>query len=126
MTLRVECIFKLLKRTHVIICYIYRLKRDTSSSKKIAAIEAGLENSRLVCGKPPCTLLGYATLPLIGLVPETTLNTRGHVVKEVPLKPADPGCPQADIYKLGGHKGFEPSLCYGDVTLSIIYQPSDR
>ena len=50
----------------------------------------------------------------------------GHVVKIVSLKPPHPNCPEMRDHKLIPHKGFDMSLCYGDVTLSLIYQPQDR
>ncbi|ROT86077.1 PDZ domain-containing protein 8 [Penaeus vannamei] len=72
------------------------------------------------------TLMGYANLPLISLIPETTLNTQGHVTKILTLNPPHPKCPEMISDSLLTHKGFDMKLCYGDVMLSLTYQPQDR
>ncbi|CAL4067440.1 unnamed protein product [Meganyctiphanes norvegica] len=72
------------------------------------------------------TFVGYTNISLISLIPETSLNTQGHIVKVLTLSPPDPTCPEVGSHPLQSHKGFDPSLCYGDITLSLVYQPQDR
>lgn len=72
------------------------------------------------------TFLGYTNLSLISLIPETTLNTQGHIVKVLSLTPPDPTCPEVGSHPWLTHKGFDPKFCYGDITLSLVYQPHDR
>ncbi|KAK8407599.1 hypothetical protein O3P69_002273 [Scylla paramamosain] len=72
------------------------------------------------------TLVGFINLPFISLIPETTLNTQGHVIKILNLTPPHPKCPEVASDPLISHKGFNPNLCYGDVMISLTYQPQDR
>ena len=50
----------------------------------------------------------------------------GHIVKILPLKPPHPNSLEVKGHQLTPHKGFDPSLCYGDVMLSLVYQPQDK
>ncbi|XP_069191633.1 PDZ domain-containing protein 8-like isoform X1 [Procambarus clarkii] len=81
---------------------------------------------KVTAGLTDDTLTGYLNIPLISLIPETTLNTQGHVIKILTLNPPHPKCPEVSSDPLIPHKGFNPSLCYGDMMLSLTYQPQDR
>nr|XP_045609786.1 PDZ domain-containing protein 8-like isoform X3 [Procambarus clarkii] len=81
---------------------------------------------KVTAGLTDDTLTGYLNIPLISLIPETTLNTQGHVIKILTLNSPHPKCPEVSSDPLIPHKGFNPSLCYGDMMLSLTYQPQDR
>ncbi|KAK8749496.1 hypothetical protein OTU49_015396 [Cherax quadricarinatus] len=83
-------------------------------------------DDKATAGLTDDTLMGYVNIPLISLIPETTLNTQGHVIKILTLNPPQPKCPEVSSDPLIPHKGFNPSLCYGDMMLSLTYQPQDR
>ncbi|KAG0726676.1 PDZ domain-containing protein 8 [Chionoecetes opilio] len=72
------------------------------------------------------TLVGFVNLPFISLIPETTLNTQGHVIKILNLNPPHPKSREMACDPRMSHKGFNPSFCYGDVMMSLTYQPQDR
>ncbi|XP_045131499.1 PDZ domain-containing protein 8-like isoform X9 [Portunus trituberculatus] len=89
------------------------------------------EKAKTVCenvtgGLTDDILVGFINLPFISLIPETTLNTQGHVIKILNLTPPHPKCPEVASDPLISHKGFNPNLCYGDVMISLTYQPQDR
>lgn len=85
-----------------------------------------IHEDRVTAGLTDDTLVGYLNIPLISLIPETTLNTLGHVFKVVTLNSPHPKCPEASSDPLMSHKGYDPNLCYGDMMLSLTYQPQDR
>ncbi|KAK3853161.1 hypothetical protein Pcinc_040287 [Petrolisthes cinctipes] len=80
----------------------------------------------VTCGLSDDTLVAYMNLALITLIPDTTLTTQGHVTKLATLTSPHPKCPEMATDSLMSHKGFNPNLCYGDMTLSLTYQPQDR
>ncbi|KAB7498748.1 PDZ domain-containing protein 8 [Armadillidium nasatum] len=77
-------------------------------------------------GHPDCVLVGYVNIVISDLVEATKLNTQGCVTKVYTLEPADPNCTEVVNHPLMSHKGFEPSLCYGDITISVVHQTIDR
>ncbi|XP_076061177.1 PDZ domain containing 8 isoform X4 [Oratosquilla oratoria] len=110
--------------------------KDSKGKSTEMGKDPGYDNSNK--GNPKCkpsskdslypedTLVGYINIPLTCIIPETTSNTRGYVVKVFPLTPPDPKCPEMASSTLQQHKGFTPAFCYGDITLAITYQPVDR
>ncbi|KAK7073148.1 hypothetical protein SK128_011365 [Halocaridina rubra] len=92
--------------------------RDVEKSK--------LKEDKVVADVTEDTLVGYINMPVISLIPETTLNTQGHAVRILTLKPPHPKCPEVMGDPLNAHKGFDKNLCYGDIMLSLTYQPQDR
>ncbi|KAK4299670.1 hypothetical protein Pmani_028064 [Petrolisthes manimaculis] len=80
----------------------------------------------VTCGLSDDTLVAFMNLALVTLIPDTTLTSQGHVTKLAVLTPPHPKCPEMATDSLVSHKGFNPNLCYGDITLSLTYQPKDR
>ena len=95
-------------------------KRNRENEKTKIAFE------NVTGGLTDDTLVGFINLPFISLIPETTLNTQGHVIKILSLSPPHPKCPEVASDPLIPHKGFIPNFCYGDVMISLTYQPQDR
>lgn len=96
-------------------------RRKNSENEKMKTA-----NENVTGGLTEDTLVGFVILPLISLIPETTLNTQGHAIKILSLNPPHPKCPEVASDPLTSHKGFSPSFCYGDMMLSLTYQPQDR
>ncbi|KAG7169249.1 PDZ domain-containing protein 8-like isoform X3 [Homarus americanus] len=99
-------------------------ERERKKSKE--SEKSKTREEKVTAGLTDDTLMGYLNIPLISLIPETTLNTQGHVIKILTLNPPHPKCPEVASDPLIPHKGFTPSLCYGDMMLSLTYQPQDR
>lgn len=102
-----------------------RLK-DTENRRKNSETEKMKAAESVTGGLTEDTLVGYVILPLISLIPETTLNTQGHAIKILSLNPPHPKCPEVASDPLMSHKGYNPGYCYGDIMLSLTYQPQDR
>ncbi|XP_042870320.1 PDZ domain-containing protein 8-like isoform X1 [Penaeus japonicus] len=103
---------------------IKEFEKDRKKQKESEKAKA--KDEKVLAGLTEDTLVGFANLPLISLIPETTLNTQGHVTKILTLSPPHPKCPEMISDPLLTHKGFDMKLCYGDVILSLTYQPQDR
>ncbi|XP_047495442.1 PDZ domain-containing protein 8-like isoform X3 [Penaeus chinensis] len=103
-----------------------KTKENEKDRRKQKESEKAKAREEVLAGLTEDTLVGYSNLPLISLIPETTLNTQGHVTKILTLNPPHPKCPEMISDSLLAHKGFDMKLCYGDVMLSLTYQPQDR
>lgn len=80
------------------------------------------EPTNPMTGHPDHSLVGYVNIAISDLIPATQLNTQGCVTKVINFEPADPSCPEIVDHPLLPHKGFLPSLCYGDIMLTVIHQ----
>ncbi|XP_068221244.1 PDZ domain-containing protein 8-like isoform X3 [Palaemon carinicauda] len=100
--------------------------RDRDKRRIKETEKAKFKEDKVVADLTDDTLVGYVNIPIISLIPETTLNTQGHAVRILTLKPPHPKCPEVMCDPLTPHKGFDMNLCYGDVMLSLTYQPQDR
>lgn len=105
-------------------CKLKDNEKDRRKNSENEKLKTASEN--VAGGLTEDTLVGYVILPLISLIPETTLNTQGHAIKILSLNPPHPKCPEVASDPLNLHKGFNPSFCYGDMMLSLTYQPQDR
>ncbi|XP_066937776.1 PDZ domain-containing protein 8 isoform X2 [Macrobrachium rosenbergii] len=107
-------------------CKFMLRDRDKEKKKLKEAEKAKFKEDKVLADLTEDTLVGYVNIPIISLIPETTLNTQGHAVRILTLKPPHPKCPEVIGDPLTPHKGFDMNLCYGDVMLSLTYQPQDR
>ncbi|XP_064104198.1 PDZ domain-containing protein 8-like [Macrobrachium nipponense] len=107
-------------------CKFLLRDRDKEKRKLKEAEKAKFKEDKVLADLTEDTLVGYVNIPIISLIPETTLNTQGHAVRILTLKPPHPKCPEVIGDPLTPHKGFDMNLCYGDVMLSLTYQPQDR
>ncbi|XP_021364623.1 PDZ domain-containing protein 8-like [Mizuhopecten yessoensis] len=70
-------------------------------------------------------LLGHVSLPVPDICLDCLMTTQGDSQHTIPLVHADPraGASRAKFSNLASHKGFEPSLCNGDITLAFWHKP---
>ncbi|KAL5012622.1 hypothetical protein ScPMuIL_011173 [Solemya velum] len=70
-------------------------------------------------------LMGHVSLSLTDIALDCLMVLQGQTQQCVHLTPAEnkAGASRAKFSSFYGHKGFEPNLCYGDITLGLLHQP---
>ncbi|XP_012061392.1 PREDICTED: PDZ domain-containing protein 8 [Atta cephalotes] len=83
---------------------------------------------RVKGGETPPKLLGYINAPVKLILSQCCTSTTGHYLKCHALLPPDSASLATSYVRLQGYSGFDPTLCYGDILLSYVWescQPSD-
>ncbi|XP_032684766.1 PDZ domain-containing protein 8 isoform X2 [Odontomachus brunneus] len=84
---------------------------------------------RVKGGETPPRLLGYINAPIKLILAQCCTSTTGHYLKCHALLPPDSASLATSYVRLQGYSGFDPTLCYGDILLSYVWescQPSDQ
>lgn len=70
-------------------------------------------------------LLGHVSLPVPDICLDCLMTTQADTQHTIPLVHTDPraGASRTKFSNLASHKGFEPSLCNGDITLAFWHKP---
>ncbi|XP_019886364.1 PDZ domain-containing protein 8 isoform X2 [Ooceraea biroi] len=74
-------------------------------------------------------LLGYINAPVKLILAQCCTSTTGHYLKCHALLPPESASLATSYVRLQGYSGFDPTLCYGDILLSYVWescQPSDH
>ncbi|XP_011698495.1 PREDICTED: PDZ domain-containing protein 8 isoform X2 [Wasmannia auropunctata] len=83
---------------------------------------------RVKGGETPPRLLGYINAPVKLILAQCCTSTTGHYLKCHALLPPDSASLATSYVRLQGYSGFDPTLCYGDILLSYVWEscrPSD-
>ncbi|XP_018317748.1 PDZ domain-containing protein 8 isoform X2 [Mycetomoellerius zeteki] len=83
---------------------------------------------RVKGGETPPRLLGYINAPVKLILSQCCTSTTGHYLKCHALLPPDSASLATSYVRLQGYSGFDPTLCYGDILLSYVWescQPND-
>ncbi|XP_076285557.1 PDZ domain containing 8 isoform X1 [Lasioglossum baleicum] len=75
-------------------------------------------------GEFPPKLLGYINVPMKLILAQCYTSTTGHYLKCHALLPPDSASLTSVHTKLQGYSGFDPTLCYGDILLSYVWESS--
>ncbi|XP_026295636.1 PDZ domain-containing protein 8 isoform X2 [Apis mellifera] len=67
-------------------------------------------------------LLGYINVPMKLILAQCYTSSTGHYLKCHALLPPDSASLTTVHPKLQGYSGFDPTLCYGDILLSYIWE----
>ncbi|KAL6266295.1 hypothetical protein P5V15_003154 [Pogonomyrmex californicus] len=84
---------------------------------------------RVKGGDTPPRLLGYINAPVKLILAQCCTSTTGHYLKCHALLPPESASLATSYIKLQGYSGFDPTLCYGDILLSYVWescQPSEH
>ncbi|XP_071553901.1 PDZ domain-containing protein 8 isoform X2 [Temnothorax nylanderi] len=84
---------------------------------------------RVKGGETPPRLLGYINAPVKLILAQCCTSTTGHYLKCHALLPPDSASLATSYVRLQGYSGFDPTLCYGDILLSYVWEscrPSDQ
>ncbi|XP_028046600.1 PDZ domain-containing protein 8 isoform X2 [Monomorium pharaonis] len=73
-------------------------------------------------------LLGYINAPIKLILAQCCTSTTGHYLKCHALLPPESVSLATSYVRLQGYSGFDPTLCYGDILLSYVWEscPSDH
>ncbi|XP_053987253.1 PDZ domain-containing protein 8 isoform X1 [Hylaeus volcanicus] len=75
-------------------------------------------------GEFPAKLLGYINVPVKLILAQCYTSSTGHYLKCHALLPPDSASLTTVHTKLQGYSGFDPTLCYGDILLSYVWESS--
>ncbi|PBC30623.1 PDZ domain-containing protein [Apis cerana cerana] len=75
-------------------------------------------------GEIHAKLLGYINVPMKLILAQCYTSSTGHYLKCHALLPPDSASLTTVHPKLQGYSGFDPTLCYGDILLSYIWESS--
>ncbi|KOC66041.1 PDZ domain-containing protein 8 [Habropoda laboriosa] len=75
-------------------------------------------------GEIPAKLLGYINVPMKLILAQCYTSSTGHYLKCHALLPPDSTSLATVHPKLQGYSGFDPTLCYGDILLSYVWESS--
>ncbi|XP_076233492.1 PDZ domain containing 8 isoform X2 [Calliopsis andreniformis] len=70
----------------------------------------------------PAKLLGYINVPMKLILAQCYTSSTGHYLKCHALLPPDSASLTSVHTKLQGYSGFDPTLCYGDILLSYVWE----
>ncbi|CAL1688589.1 unnamed protein product [Lasius platythorax] len=70
----------------------------------------------------PPRLLGYINAPIKLILAQCCTSTTGHYLKCHALLPPESASLATSYIKLQGYSGFDPTLCYGDILLSYVWE----
>ncbi|XP_017880723.1 PDZ domain-containing protein 8 isoform X2 [Ceratina calcarata] len=73
-------------------------------------------------GEIPAKLLGYINVPIKLILAQCYTSTTSHYLKCHALLPPDSASLAIVHPKLQGYSGFDPTLCYGDILLSYVWE----
>ncbi|CAK9810256.1 PDZ domain-containing protein 8 [Anthophora plagiata] len=73
-------------------------------------------------GEIPAKLLGYINVPIKLILAQCYTSSTGHYLKCHALLPPDSASLTTVHPKLQGYSGFDPTLCYGDILLSYMWE----
>ncbi|XP_064609590.1 PDZ domain-containing protein 8-like [Liolophura sinensis] len=70
-------------------------------------------------------LLGHVSLTLSDVALDCLMTLQGDAQRTVHLAPVETkaGASRAKLPNLGAHPGFDPNLCFGDITLGFLHTP---
>ncbi|XP_011863518.1 PREDICTED: PDZ domain-containing protein 8 isoform X2 [Vollenhovia emeryi] len=77
---------------------------------------------RVKGGETPPKLLGYINAPVKLILAQCCTSTTGHYLKCHALLPPESASLATSYVRLQGYSGFDPTLCYGDILLSYIWE----
>ncbi|XP_076549317.1 PDZ domain containing 8 isoform X1 [Osmia lignaria lignaria] len=80
--------------------------------------------SRVRGGEIPAKLLGYINVPMKLILAQCYTSSTGHYLKCHALLPPDSASLTSVHPKLQGYSGFDPTLCFGDILLSYVWESS--
>ncbi|XP_035730309.1 PDZ domain-containing protein 8-like isoform X2 [Vespa mandarinia] len=69
-------------------------------------------------------LLGYINAPIKLIVAQCAKSSTGHYLKCHPLLPPESASLATSSNKLQGYSGFDPTLCFGDILMSYMWESS--
>ncbi|XP_071878975.1 PDZ domain containing 8 isoform X1 [Bombus fervidus] len=75
-------------------------------------------------GEIQAKLLGYINVPMKLILAQCYTSSTGHYLKCYALLPPDSASLATVHPKLQGYSGFDPTLCYGDISLSYLWESS--
>nr|XP_012146235.1 PREDICTED: PDZ domain-containing protein 8 isoform X2 [Megachile rotundata] len=75
-------------------------------------------------GEIQAKLLGYINVPMKLILAQCYTSSTGHYLKCHALLPPDSASLTTVHPKLQGYSGFDPTLCYGDILLSYVWESS--
>nr|XP_012225890.1 PREDICTED: LOW QUALITY PROTEIN: PDZ domain-containing protein 8 [Linepithema humile] len=84
---------------------------------------------RVKGGETPSRLLGYINAPVKLILAQCCTSSTGHYLKCHALLPPESASLATSYVRLHGYSGFDPTLCYGDILLSYVWEscrPSDH
>ncbi|KAL6441235.1 hypothetical protein ACFW04_003482 [Cataglyphis niger] len=70
----------------------------------------------------PAKLLGYINAPVKLILAQCCTSTTGHYLKCHALLPPESASLATSYIRLQGYSGFDPTLCYGDILLSYVWE----
>ncbi|XP_050445563.1 PDZ domain-containing protein 8 isoform X2 [Cataglyphis hispanica] len=70
----------------------------------------------------PAKLLGYINAPVKLILAQCCTSTTGHYLKCHALLPPESTSLATSYVRLQGYSGFDPTLCYGDILLSYVWE----
>ncbi|XP_070165604.1 PDZ domain-containing protein 8 isoform X2 [Polyergus mexicanus] len=70
----------------------------------------------------PSRLLGYINAPVKLILTQCCTSTTGHYLKCHALLPPESASLATSYIRLQGYSGFDPTLCYGDILLSYVWE----
>lgn len=73
-------------------------------------------------GEISAKLLGYINVPIKLILAQCYASSTGHYLKCHALLPPDSASLAIVHPKLQGYSGFDPTLCYGDILLSYVWE----
>ncbi|KAG7196646.1 hypothetical protein KM043_015987 [Ampulex compressa] len=73
-------------------------------------------------GENSAKLLGYINAPIKLILAQCCTSATGHYLKCHALLPPDIAAVETLNTKLQGYSGFDPTLCYGDILLSYVWE----
>ncbi|XP_014471199.1 PREDICTED: PDZ domain-containing protein 8 isoform X3 [Dinoponera quadriceps] len=80
-------------------------------------------------GETSPKLLGYINAPVKLILAQCCTSTTGHYLKCHALLPPESAYLATSYVRLQGYSGFDPTLCYGDILLSYVWEscrPNDQ
>ncbi|XP_072751936.1 PDZ domain-containing protein 8 isoform X3 [Anoplolepis gracilipes] len=77
---------------------------------------------RVKGSETPPKLLGYINAPIKLILAQCCTSTTGHYLKCHALLPPESVSLATSYMRLQGYSGFDPTLCYGDILLSYVWE----
>ncbi|KAK2579629.1 hypothetical protein KPH14_011558 [Odynerus spinipes] len=79
---------------------------------------------RVKCSEYAPKLLGYINAPIKLIVAQCATSSTGHYLKCHALLPPESASLATSNIKLQGYSGFDPTLCFGDILMSYVWENS--
>ncbi|XP_061183636.1 PDZ domain-containing protein 8-like [Saccostrea echinata] len=71
--------------------------------------------------------IGQVSLSLLDICLDCLMTLQGDTQQTVPLEPTEAraGASRSKFSSYSGHPGFDPNLCFGDITMTFCHSPND-